>query len=144
MNFEDHYRKLERMYLNAPCNIYYEPQIKISRGSSEVTIPIHKKFFHAAQATHGSVYFKVMDDAAFFAANSLVKDVFVLTVSFNVQFIRPISSGEMRAIGKVIYSSSRFYFSESIVYDSRNIEIARGVGNFVKSSIPLTPEIGYA
>ena len=37
---------------------------------------------HAAGAVHGSYYFKVLDDACYFAANSLVSDVFVLTVSF--------------------------------------------------------------
>lgn len=139
----DHFKKLENMYLGARCNEYYDPKIKISEGGAEIIIPIREELFHAAGATHGSVYFKAMDDAAFFAVNSLVKDVSVLTVSFHVQFIRPIASGEMRAVGKVIYHSNRFYFAESIVYDSKNREIARGSGNFVKSSIPLTEQIGY-
>ncbi len=48
---------------------------------------------HAGGAVHGANYFKAMDDAAFFAANSLVDDVFVLTVSFNVYFLRPHHRG---------------------------------------------------
>ncbi len=140
---DDHFKKLENMYLNAACNDYYNPKIMISKGSAEIVIPIREEFFHAAGATHGSVYFKAMDDAAFFAVNSLVKDTFALTVSFHIQFIRPIVSGEMKAIGKVIYNSTRYFFAESIVYDSKGREIARGSGNFVKSNIPLTGEIGY-
>jgi acyl-coenzyme A thioesterase PaaI-like protein len=41
----------------------------------------------------GSVYFKMLDDAAFFAVNSIVEDVFVYTVSLNVQLLRPVASG---------------------------------------------------
>lgn len=139
----EHYRRLENMYRSAPCNDYYHPGINISEGTAEIVIPIREAFFHAAGATHGAVYFKAMDDAAFFAVNSLVKDVFVLTVSFHVQFIRPITLGEMRAVGRVIYPSNRFYFAESIVYDSKGREIARGSGNFVKSNIPLAEQMGY-
>jgi uncharacterized protein (TIGR00369 family) len=138
-----HYEKLQKMYLNALCNDYYQPQIKISQGTAEVIIPVAEKFFHAANAVHGSVYFKIMDDAAFFAANSLVPDVSLLTVSFNINFIRPVTSGKMKAMGKVIYHSGKYFFSESIVYDSKGREIARGSGNFVKSAVPLSDEIGY-
>jgi len=139
----EHFRRLENMYLTALCNDYYQPKIKISRGMAEVIIPVDKKYFHAANAVHGSVYFKIMDDAAFFAANSLVADFSLLTVSFNVNFIRPVTSGEMKAVGKVIYHSGKYFFSESIVHDSKGREIARGSGNFVKSAVALTKEIGY-
>jgi acyl-coenzyme A thioesterase PaaI-like protein len=79
---EEHYRTLEKMYASAPCNGYYAPEIHVSHGNAEVVIPVQPKFFHAAGATHGSVYFKALDDAAFFAVSSLVTDVFALTVSF--------------------------------------------------------------
>lgn len=140
---QEHFKKLENMYLNAPCNEFYEPKIKVKKGIAEISIPIREEFFHAAGATHGSVYFKAMDEAAFFAVNSLVKDAFVLTVNFNVQLIRPIVTGKMKAVGKVLYLSNKYYFAESIVYDSDDREIAHGTGNYVKSAIPLTPEIGY-
>ena len=35
--------------------------------------------FHAAGAGHGTIYFKMLDDAAFYAANSMVEEQFVLT-----------------------------------------------------------------
>lgn len=143
MERNDHYQKLENMYLKAPCNEFYNPKIKISKGTAEITIPIREDFFHAAGATHGTVYFKAMDEAAYFAVNSLVEDAFVLTVNFNVQIIRPIVTGRMKAVGRVIYNSRNYYFAESVVSDSRGREIGRGSGNYVKSSIPLTAEIGY-
>ena len=73
---DTHFRKLERMYLGAPINQWYRPTLSISEGSAEVSIAVRPEFFHAANAVHGSVYFKLLDDSAFFAANSLVEDVF--------------------------------------------------------------------
>ena len=74
---KEHFQKLERMYLGAPINRYFAPRIEISEGQAIVTLPVRDDFHHAAFAVHGAVYFKVLDDAAFFAVNSVVDDVFV-------------------------------------------------------------------
>jgi len=143
MNREEHFRKLERMYLTAPVNEYYAPEIHISKGEAQVSIPVRPDFFHAANAVHGAVYFKLLDDSAFFAANSLVKDVFVLTVSYTVYFTRPVSEGLMKASGKVVQASRRLIIAESVVVDSKEREIARGSGTFLPSKIRLADVIGY-
>ena len=140
---EDHFRKLEQMYLRAPCNEYYTPTIKVSKGKAEVVIPIKENLFHAAGATHGSVYFKAIDDAAFFAVNSLVEEVFVLTINLNVYLTRPISSGEMKAVGEVVFGSKNLFVADAVVTDSKGREIGRGSGMFTRSKIKLNPEIGY-
>lgn len=140
---EGHFRKLERMYAKAPINRYYEPVLRISEGRAELTIAVKPEFFHAANAVHGSVYFKALDDAAFFAANSYVTDVFVLTVSFTVYLTRPISEGEMRATGTVVHRSKNLIVAESVLLDSRGRQIARGSGTFMRSQTPLAPDIGY-
>ena len=143
MSNEKHFRKLERMYLSAPVNEYYAPEIHISEGQAQVSIPVRPDFFHAANAVHGAVYFKLLDDSAFFAANSLMEDVFVLTVSYNVYFTRPITEGVMSAAGKVVQASRRLIIAESVVLDSEGNEIARGSGTFMRSKFNLTEEIGY-
>ena len=140
---EDHYRKLERMYSSAPVNEYYAPRMQVSEGRAEIIIPVRRDFFHSAGAVHGMVYFKALDDAAFFAVNSLVENVFVLTVSFNVYFTRPISEGEMKATGRVVHRSRRLYLAESNLVNSKGQEVARGSGSFVRSTMTLSPEIGY-
>ncbi len=139
----DHYRKLEQMYLAAPINAFYSPSIWISDGEAEITIPVKAEFFHAADAVHGSVYFKLLDDAAFFAVNSLIDDYFALTASFTTYLLRPISEGTMKATGKVVWSSGKSYLAESVLLDSEGREIARGSGNFVASKIKLTADMGY-
>jgi uncharacterized protein (TIGR00369 family) len=141
---EEHFRKLERMYHGAPINRIYEPKIRLSEGRAELTMVMKPDFFHAANAVHGSVYFKALDDAAFFAANSLVPDVFVLTVTYNLYLTRPIAEGEMRATGRVVHRSRNLIIAEAEVLDSADRQIARGSGTFMRSQIALSPEIGYA
>ena len=142
---EMHFRKLERMYLSAPVNnqIYNGNTITISDQKAELTLKIEEKFFHAANAIHGSVYFKMLDDAAFFAVNSIVKDVFVYTVSFNIQLLRPVSSGLLTSTGELKFKSSNLFIADSILLDENKKLVGRGSGNFMKSKIELTQEIGY-
>ena len=142
---EIHFRKLERMYLSAPVNnhLYNGITIAISDQQAELTLKIEEKFFHAANAIHGSVYFKLLDDAAFFAVNSIIKDVFVYTVSFNVQLLRPVSSGIIKSIGELKFKSSNLFIADSTLLDENNKLVGRGSGNFMKSKIELTQEIGY-
>jgi uncharacterized protein (TIGR00369 family) len=140
---DDHFRRLERMYLAAPANEYFRPEIRIDDGTAEVRLAIRPDFFHAASAVHGSVYFKLLDDATFFAASSLVDDVFVLTASFTIYFLRPVSSGFMRARGTIVSRSRRLLIGEGVLVDDEDREIARGSGTFMPSKVPLDHKLGY-
>lgn len=139
----EHFRKLEQMYLSAPINMFYSPSIWISHGETEISIPVKPEFFHAANAVHGSVYFKLLDDAAFFAVNSLIEEYFALTASFTTYLLRPITEGTLKATGKVVWSGGRSYIAEAVVMDGEGREVARGSGNFVASKIKLTADMGY-
>ena len=138
-----HYRKLENMMHSAPIVKMLGVRVEISHGQADITLPVNKNLFHAAGALHGAMYFLALDNAAFFAVNSLIEDVFVLTVSFNIYLLRPIDKGIIKARGKVVNSTRTQYFAESILYDAENREIARGSGVFVKGKVKLAPEIGY-
>ena len=142
---EAHYRKLERMYLTSKGNqVYYDTiSLEISNRKAVVELDISDKYFHALGAIHGSVYFKLLDDAAFFAVNSIVKDFFVLTTSFNINLTRPATAGRLRAVGTVRFTSSQLFTAESTLYNEAGKEIAFGTGNFAKSRVALTEEIGY-
>lgn len=144
MNGEEHYRKLERMYAGVPVNQYYRPTMRVGHGTAEVVIAVRHDLYHPAGAVHGVVYFKLLDDAGFFAANSLVDDVFVLTVSLNSFLTRPITEGEMKSVGRVVYESSRLIIADAEVQDGLGRQLARGTGTFVRSKIALTADIGYA
>ena len=142
MENDEHFRKLERMYASAPINEFYQPTLKVSAGSAELEIQVQEKFYHAAGAIHGSVYFKALDDAAYFAANSLVEETFVLTANFNLYLLRPVVSGRLRSVGRVVSQTRQQLLAEAILYDEQGREVARGSGSFMRSSIELTEEIG--
>lgn len=138
MDNEMHFRKLEQLYVAAPISRWYGVSIKIEDGCAEVRIPIKKDFYHAANAVHGSVYFRALDDAAFFAVNSRVHDVMVLTVGFSVHFTNPVSEGELCARGWVLHEAGRLYVAESELHDSDGRLLAKGSGTFTRSRIPLS------
>jgi uncharacterized protein (TIGR00369 family) len=137
VSHQDHYRRLVHIYAHAPINAFYAPTIAIAAGTAQLAIPLRPEFHHTAGAVHGSVYFKAMDDAAYFAVNSLVEDVFVLTVSFTVNLMRPIVDGEVRASGKVTGHGGNLFFAESTLTDHHDRVVGHGSGVFTRSTIPL-------
>ncbi|MDJ0915682.1 MAG: PaaI family thioesterase [Desulfobacterales bacterium] len=143
MSKNTHYRKLEAMYNAAPTNRHYLPSIKVEKGRATVQLTVRDDFFHSAGALHGSVYFKMLDDAAFFAANSLVTDVMLVTIAYNVQLMRPVTGGVLTAVGEVTSSSQKLFFANAVIFDSRDRKIAYGAGTFTKSSVALQKVRGY-
>jgi uncharacterized protein (TIGR00369 family) len=141
---EEHFRRLEHMYQSAEFNEIFKPSLTISKGEAEVSFDAGPHLHHAANAVHGSNYFKALDDAAFFAVNSLVEDVFVLTVTFNIQLLRPISEGRMIARGKVVNAGKTVWVADSILRDEENRLLARGTGTFMRSKIPLEDIPSYS
>lgn len=133
-----HYSKLEKMYLAAPLNTFYDTlTISISEGRCEIELDIEQKYFHADEAAHGSVFFKLLDDAAYFAIQSEVNDKFILTAKFHVDLKRPLRKGKVKAIGEVIRLTKKEYFAKSTIIDSRGRECATCIGQFFKSKTEL-------
>jgi uncharacterized protein (TIGR00369 family) len=143
MTDDEHHRKLERMYLLAPTNRYYQPSIQVSEGKAEIAVAVRDDFFHTAGAVHGSVYFKVIDDASFFAVSSLVSDVFMMTVSLTLYITRPVTAGILRGSAHVVNGSRRLFVTEATAFDANGRVVATGMGSFMRSEIPLGPGIGY-
>jgi acyl-coenzyme A thioesterase PaaI-like protein len=85
-----HFEKLITMYDAAPINGWFKPRLRIpGEGQAEIEMAVREEFFHAAHSIHGAIYFKVLDDATFFAAQSLVTDAFVVTSTFQLYFYAP-------------------------------------------------------
>ena len=141
---DDHFRGLERLYQAAPCNLALKPEVTITEGKAQISIAVQPTFFHAAKAVHGNYYFKMLDDAAFFASNSVVPEHFVFTASFNVQFFRPINSGQLIGHGEVTKAGKKLVFARSRLTDADGNELAVGQGTFSVSSIPLATAEGYS
>ena len=144
MTKDPHFIALQNLYLAAPISELYHPTIEISDSEATIEIEVSDRFFHSAGGLHGSVYFKMLDDAAFFAANSLERDVFVLTTAFTTYLTRPVSSGTIRSVGRLVNRNKTQFIGESVLYDSEGNELGRGSGIFVRSKVPLKEMRGYA
>jgi acyl-coenzyme A thioesterase PaaI-like protein len=140
---EVHCEKLERLYLSAPCNEYYDPGVRIAAREAEIVIPIQEKFLRAAGTVHSSVCYTAMSDSAILAVNSIVEDALVLSASFNMYLTGSVAEGELVARGRFMDVSGDHYLADSVLTDAQGTEIGRGNGTFVASRIPLSDEIGY-
>ena len=142
---ERHWRALEGLYASAPINAKFASALEIpGEGSAHITFEVTEAAYHAAGAAHGTIYFKMLDDAAFYAANTLVTDRFLLTTSFNLHFTKPVREGQVRAEGRWVSGRKRVFVAESRLVDADGDEIGRGTGTFMKSRIPLSSLPGYA
>lgn len=140
-----HHRALERLYASAPVNSLFNSRVEITgEGTARLIFTVTPDVYHAAGSAHGTIYFKMLDDAAFYAANTLVTDRFLLTTSFNLHFTKPVREGEVVAEGRWISGKKRVFVAESRLVDSGGDEIGRGTGTFMRSRIPLSSLPGYS
>jgi len=141
---QGHWRALEALYASAPVNRLFASQLEIvDEGRSRIAFTVDERHFHAAGAAHGTIYFKMLDDAAFYAANTLISDRFLLTTSFNLHFTRPMKTGRVIAEGRWVSGRRRVLVAEAHLVDEEGEEIGRGTGTFMRSHIPLSSLPGY-
>jgi uncharacterized protein (TIGR00369 family) len=141
---EAHLRALEALYASAPVNGLFASELTLPEaGRSEIRFTVAPDSYHAAGAANGTLYFKMLDDAAFYAANGLVSDRFLLTTAFNLHFTKPMRLGDARAEGRWISGKRRVFVAEARIVDSEGEECARGTGTFMRSHIAMSGLDGY-
>ncbi|ALE17807.1 hypothetical protein AMC99_02534 [Altererythrobacter epoxidivorans] len=140
-----HFRALETLYASAPVNSLFRSSLEIiEEGRARIRFMVDESAYHAAGAAHGTIYFKMLDDAAFYAANTLATDRFLLTTSFNLHFTKPVKTGEVVAEGRWVSGKRRVFVAESRLVDAEGEEIGRGTGTFMRSRIALSSLPGYS
>lgn len=143
MTKDPHFIALGNMFRAAPINEFFQPSILVSDSEATITMDVREDLFHPFGAVHGSIYFKMLDDAAFFAANSLEREMVVVTTSFTTYLTRPVSSGSLKSVGHVVNKNRSQFIAEAVLYDSQDNELGRGSGVFVRSRIRLEDALGY-
>ena len=140
----EHFDRLLKMYQLAPIHNFYEGiNIELSSKKAIITLPIDQRYFHAAMSAHGSVYFKLLDDAAYFACQTEITDFFIVTTSFSVNLLRPITGGTVKAIGEMEFASKQMFSASSRLFDEKGRLVGTGQGQFLKSSLPINEVDGY-
>jgi len=139
-----HFRALEALYASAPINSKFKSTLRITaEGATSIAFDVDESDFHGAGAAHGAIYFKMLDDAAFYAANSLERELFVLTTAFNMHLERPIRAGPIAAQGRWVSGHRRVFIAESRLVTADGEEVARGTGTFMRSKIALASLPAY-
>jgi uncharacterized protein (TIGR00369 family) len=132
------FQHLETMYLNAPFQkLYPGTTIQIAAGRAEISLDINNRYHHAAQAMHGSVYFRLLDDACYFAALSADPTYFLLTKTFEINFIRPFKKGKVFATGLLMGRTLEGYRAKGELKDNRGKLLAKGEGLFLPGNHKL-------
>ena len=140
-----HWQALESLYAAAPINALFRSSLSVTgEGAARISFLVDSTYHHAAGAAHGTIYFKMLDDAAFYAANTLVTYRFLLTTSFNLHFTHPVKAGPVVAEGRWISGRRRVLVAEARLVDADGEEIGRGTGTFMRSRIALSSLDGYA
>lgn len=141
---EAHHRALESLYAAAPINRLFASTLTIPEpGVARISFDVAAEHFHAAGAAHGTAYFKMLDDAAFYACNSLITDRFLLTTQFNLLLTRPLSAGPVIAEGRWVSGQRRVFVGDARLIAADGEEVARGTGTFMRSRIALAALPGY-
>lgn len=139
-----HYSKLERMFHAAPIQeILSGAEMEVEDRKATYSLSIKEDYFHAAEALHGAVYFKLLDDAAYFAAASLEDTYFLLTKSYTIHFKRPVEVDQLTALGEVISEDQGVIVSKSVITNGAGKVVAEGEGQFVRSKKLLIDQVGY-
>lgn len=141
---EAHHRALESLYAAAPINRLFASTLSIPEpGVARISFKVTRDHYHAAGAAHGTTYFKMLDDAAFYACNSLITDRFLLTTQFNLLLTRPLSAGPVVAEGRWVNGQRRVFVGDARLITADGEEVARGTGTFMRSRIALASLPGY-
>lgn len=133
---------LKAMYNAGPINgLFNQHDVMFDPHTGNTTLHFTPEFkhCHTAGSLHGSGYFKMLDDASFFAAQAQVTDNFIYTVSFNVYLIKAVMPGvPLIAKGWVTSAGKSLIIAEAklLTRDDEKI-VATGSGSFMKSPVPL-------
>lgn len=134
-----HYRKLENLYSGIPIGQFYDTtRMTVSKGKAEISLEIHPKYHMGLGLTHGSVYFRMLDDACFYACMSLETEFHLLTSQFNVQFLKPAVKGIITAKAEVNHQLDHLFMASAVLFNESGQAIGLGSGQFKKSKIQLS------
>jgi uncharacterized protein (TIGR00369 family) len=132
-----HLTLMQNMYEKAPINGLFNKHDLVydEEGNTTLYFTPEDGHCHTMMSLHGAGYFKLLDDAAFFAAQARDQDHFIFTVSFNTYLVRPVLPGTpLRAKGKVVNSSKSLIIAEARLEEEATGKlVASASGTFQKS-----------
>lgn len=133
------------MYESAPVNLnhFSGTRIHFENDHVEINSETNPSLYHAGGSVHGAVAFKLLDDASYFSCQMFEMQFFLLTASFQIHFVRPVTSTRLTAIGQIRQKSKNLFVAEARLFDEQKKELAFGTGSFMKSAMELSSLEAY-
>jgi uncharacterized protein (TIGR00369 family) len=140
-----HFQHLERMYLAAPIHRHTITgvSIDIREAQCQITCPVGEKYHHAAGGMYGAIFFKMLDDAAYFAAASTEREFFLVTAHFELDFYRPFAHGLIKSVGKIDEITNDGIIASASLFNEQGKILASGSGRFVRARTRLCDVAAY-
>lgn len=105
---------------------------EISNGRANFEIEIRKELTQNGMI-HGGVLASLIDSTCACAAFSLIfPDGYATTIDLQVEFIKPVSSGRLKAKAKCIKSGKNIFFCKAKVWDENGNLICTGSSQLLR------------
>lgn len=139
-----HFERLRRTCLGSPIARRHGYTIEIDApGRARVVIPFDPDLTQNTGRLHGAVLFEAADTAGFVAANSVEATYGVLTVDYQISFVRSALAGGVTAVAQVLHAGRTLIRAESRVLDEAGDLLALGHGTYLVTRVPLAEVPGY-
>ncbi len=105
---------------------------EISNGRANFEIEIRKELTQNGMI-HGGVFVSLIDSTCACAAFSLIlPNGYATTIDLQVEFLKPVSSGRLKAIAKCIKSGKNIFFCKAKVWDEKGNLICTGSSQLLR------------
>lgn len=112
--------------------IGYDIDLSAGDGTSRVVLDIAPKHLNRNGSLHGGVIAMMLDASGGFAASMASRQglIPVVTVALNTQYLAPVMSGQVVAIGSVKQAGGSICYADAELRDATGNLIATGNGVF--------------
>jgi acyl-CoA thioesterase len=119
--------------------------VRAEDGIGQVRIEIDKRLMHPQQIVHGGVIFTIADTAMSMALMSMVPPGSLFgTIEAKVNYMKPATTGELLAEGKIVHLGGTTAVIEATVYNivgEQQKAIAKLLGTFYVKRPKMTENI---
>lgn len=133
---EDRQKYWESLIATANSSPYYQligmRITAIGEGEAYLAMPVETKLHHSRGIVQGGAIASIADAAAAFAVFSLVNPgEAVNTIEIKLNYLRPVSQGELTAEGRVVHKGKRIAVVDMEVKQDGGKMVAKGMATMM-------------
>ena len=139
---QHHFRKLERMYHALAVSRLLEVNLTVEAGTAVIEWS-GRDGLDRAGGHEDALCFRMVSDAALFAANSIETKSVLATVDFNVRFLCRDTKRGMFSNGLAVHRTGSLFFAQAELFDGQGRCLAVGSGTLRSTETALASMAGY-